>query len=53
MTKLDLGGTPKKTTRFTVMLTDKIYAGFCKKFHFNTWWGFIAGQTGLLQRKFG
>jgi len=30
MTKLDLGGTPKKITRFTVMLRDKIFAGFVK-----------------------
>jgi len=31
MTKRDLGGTPKKRTRFTAMLRDKIYAGFYKK----------------------
>ena len=53
MTKLDLGGTPKKTKRFTVMLRDKIYAGFCKKFHSKPDGGLYAGQIELLQRKSG
>jgi len=36
MTKRDLGGAPKKRTSFAAMLRDKIYAGFCKKFHSKT-----------------
>jgi len=41
MTKLGLGGTPKEITRFTVILRDKIYAGFYKKFHSRTSRGFV------------
>ena len=53
MTKLDLGGTPKKKTRFTVMLSDKIYAGFCKNLHSKPDGCLYAGQIELLQRKLG
>jgi len=53
MTKLDLRGTPKKITRFTVLLRDKIYAGFYKKFHSKPDGGWYAGQIELLQRKLG
>jgi len=52
MTKLDLGGTPKKITRFTVLLRHKISASFCKKFHSKPD-GLYAGQIELLQRKLG
>jgi len=57
MTKLDLGGTtgrltPKKITRFTVMVREKIYAGFLNSIPRRDG-GLYGGQAELLQRKFG
>ena len=48
-----MGGTPKKITRFAVMLTDKIYAGFCKKFHSKTCWGFVRWSDRAAAEKIG
>jgi len=53
MTKLDLGGIPKKIRRFRVMLTDKIYAGFCQKLHSKTWWGFVSWSDRTAAEKIG
>jgi len=53
LTKLDLGGTPKNTTCFTVILKNKICAGVSKQFHSKAWWWFVRWPDRAAAEKSG